>query len=149
MGLIKVYTIGFAGKNAETFFNLLKKSGADHLIDIRLNNVSQLAGFTKKDDLRFFLKEILGWGYYHRLELAPTKDILNAYKKHNENWAIYEEKFIALMERRSIETSIKKDDISNAVLLCSEHKPEYCHRRLVVEYLNKKWDSALEIQHLF
>lgn len=147
--MIKVYTIGFTEKNAETFFNLLRKSGADHLIDIRLNNISQLAGFAKKDDLRFFLKEILGWAYSHKPELAPTKEILDAYKKQNENWSVYEKKFIALMERRAIETSITKDDISNAVLLCSEHKPEKCHRRLVVEYLNRKWNHELQIQHLF
>jgi len=147
--MIKVYTIGFTGKNAETFFNLLRKSGADHLIDIRLNNISQLAGFAKKDDRRFFLKEILGWTYSHKPELAPTKEILDAYKKQNENWSVYEKKFIALMVRRAIETSITKDDISNAVLLCSEHKPEKCHRRLVVEYLNRKWNDELQIQHLF
>jgi uncharacterized protein (DUF488 family) len=147
--MINVCTIGFAEKKAEGFFGLLKGSQATHLMDVRLNNVSQLAGFTKKDDLRFFVKEILGWKYSHVPELAPTKDILDSFKKHGGDWAVYEDAFINLMERRRIETTFSMNDFDKACLLCSEHKPHHCHRRLVVEYLNSKWGGNMSIKHLF
>ncbi len=147
--MINVCTIGFAEKKAEGFFGLLKASGANHLMDVRLNNISQLAGFTKKDDLRFFVKEILGWRYSHVPELAPTKEILDAFKKHGGDWHVYEDAFMNLMERRRIEAKFKLEDFQGACLLCSEHKPHNCHRRLVVEYLNQKWGGKLSIKHLF
>lgn len=147
--MIDVYTIGFAEKKAEGFFGLLKATGANHLMDVRLNNISQLAGFTKKDDLRFFVKEILGWRYSHVTELAPTKEILDAFKKHGGDWRVYEEAFTNLMEGRRIESKFKPEDFQGACLLCSEHLPHNCHRRLVVEYLNQKWGGNLNITHLF
>ncbi len=149
MGMTKIFTIGFAEKKAEAFFGLLKDSGANHLMDVRLNNVSQLAGFTKKDDLRFFVKEILGWKYSHLPDLAPTKDILDAYKKHGGDWAIYEAAFLELMDRRRIESHFTAEDFNQACLLCSEHQPHHCHRRLVLDYLNSKWGSGLSVVHLY
>lgn len=103
---MNIYTIGFTQKNASTFFGFIKESGVKTLIDVRLNNVSQLAGFAKKDDLEFFLKEICGTNYVHSPELAPTKDILNAYKKGEIPWEVYEDKFLNLMSRRNIEKSV-------------------------------------------
>ena len=144
---MKVFTIGFTKKNAEQFFSMLKQPGLVRLVDVRLNNVSQLAGFTKKDDLRFFLKEILGIEYIHLPDLAPTKDILDEYKKNGGNWSVYESKFIELMNKRRIEEKVSKEIIDGGCLLCSEPTPENCHRRLVAEYLKSKWGD-LEIVHL-
>lgn len=145
---IEIFTIGFTKKKAEYFFEKLKKAGVMRIVDVRLNNVSQLAGFAKKDDLVYFLKEIGSIDYVHLPELAPTKDILDAYKKHKGDWVIYEQKFIELMEERRIEDKIPKEVINEGCLLCSEDKPHYCHRRLVAEYLKDKWCEDIEIKHL-
>ncbi len=144
---MKVFTIGFTKKNAEQFFGRLKQPGLVRLVDARLNNVSQLAGFTKKDDLRFFLRQISNIDYLHLPDLAPSQDILDDYKKNGGDWATYERKFLALMERRRVEDKISKDIINGGCLLCSEPTPEHCHRRLVAEYLRSRWGD-LEIVHL-
>lgn len=144
---MKVFTIGFTKKNAEQFFARLKQPGLQRVLDTRLNNVSQLAGFTKKEDLRFFLREIGHIDYVHLPSLAPTKTMLDAYKKNGGDWGIYEKQFLALMAERRIETSIDKNLISGACLLCSEATPHHCHRRLVAEYLQSKWGDV-DIQHL-
>lgn len=146
---LDIYTIGFTQKSAKTFFTLLRSSSVKVLIDVRLNNVSQLAGFAKKDDLKFFLSELCGAEYVHSPELAPTKDILNAYKKGEIPWNVYEEKFLNLMAQRNVEKLIKPELIDNSCLLCSEHKPHLCHRRLVVEYLNKHSNLNLKVKHLY
>lgn len=144
---MKLYTIGFTKKNAEQFFGKLKQAGLTRIIDTRLNNVSQLAGFTKKDDLRFFAKEILGVDYVHIPSLAPTKDILDAYKKDGGDWGTYEQKFNALIGSRHIESTLDKGILDGACLLCSEPTPHHCHRRLVAEYLRDHWGNV-EIKHL-
>ena len=144
---MKVFTIGFTKKNASQFFSRLKQDGLVRLVDTRLNNVSQLAGFTKKDDLRFFAHEINHIDYLHRTDFAPTKEMLDEYKKNGGDWATYERKFLALMEQRKIEEKVPKELIAGACLLCSEATPEHCHRRLVVEYLKSRWGD-LEIVHL-
>ncbi len=146
---MEIYTIGFAKKNAETFFTFLKKSEVRTLIDVRLNNISQLSGFAKKDDLKFFLKELCGAEYIHAPELTPTKDILNAYKKGDMPWEVYEDKFLNLMGQRHIERSVKPALLDHGCLLCSEHEPHFCHRRLVVEYLNEHSDLDLKVKHLY
>lgn len=146
---IDIYTIGFTKKSAETFFNFLKQSNVKTLIDVRLNNVSQLAGFAKRDDLKFFLNELCGAEYIHSPELAPTKDILNAYKKGDMPWEVYEDKFLNLMGQRNIERSMKPTLLDHGCLLCSEHEPHLCHRRLVVEYLNQHSDLDLKVKHLY
>lgn len=144
-----IYTIGFTQKNAEKFFKFLRVSGVKTLVDVRLNNVSQLAGFAKKDDLKFFLRELCGAEYVHSPELAPTKDILNAYKKGEMPWNVYEDKFLNLMAQRNIEKSIKSELLDHGCLLCSEHEPHFCHRRLVVEYLNEYSNLNLKVKHLY
>ncbi len=146
---MKIYTIGFTQKNAEAFFGFLKSENIATLIDVRLNNISQLAGFAKKDDLKYFLRELCGANYIHIPDLAPTKDILNAYKKGNISWTVYEDKFLNLMSKRHIERIIKPELLNNGCLLCSEHEPHFCHRRLVVEYLNDHSDFDLKVKHLF
>jgi len=148
MNHIEIFTIGFTKKKAEYFFEKLKKAGVKRIVDVRLNNVSQLAGFAKKDDLMYFLKTIGGMDYVHLPELAPTKDILDAYKKQKGDWTVYERKFIELMEKRRIEDRVSKDILNEGCLLCSEDKPHHCHRRLVAEYLKGKWGEEVEIKHL-
>ena len=144
---IKIFTIGFTKKKAEQFFTELCNAGVKLVIDIRLKNVSQLAGFAKKDDLRYFLKTICDIDYIHMPELAPTKDILDEYKNNGGDWSVYEKNFIDLIEKRKIEKKITNDILDNACLLCSEEKPDHCHRRLVAEYLSKKWGNV-KIEHI-
>jgi uncharacterized protein (DUF488 family) len=144
---LKIYTIGFTKKPAETFFGLLREAKTRTLIDVRLNNVSQLAGFAKRDDLEYFLDEICGMKYRHRVDLAPTKSMLDEYKKREVSWAVYETRFLELMKHRRIEDTVPKELLDNAALLCSEDKPHQCHRRLVVEYLSQHWGD-MTIQHL-
>jgi uncharacterized protein (DUF488 family) len=143
-----IFTIGFTKKSAETFFTRLKNAGVRRLIDVRLNNVSQLAGFTKRDDLRYFTKAICNIEYVHLPELAPTAEILEPYKKaKNGDWAFYERQFIELMRSRRIESTMSRDVLDGSCLLCSEEKPHHCHRRLVAEYLKEHWRDV-EIEHI-
>ncbi|HEY3940314.1 MAG TPA: DUF488 domain-containing protein [Bryobacteraceae bacterium] len=145
---MEVYSIGFTQKTAEQFFGILKRAGIRRLLDVRLNNVSQLAGFSKREDLHFFLREICGAEYQHEPRLAPTQEILDSYKKKNGSWPEYESKFLALMKERKIEKTIDRWLFSTpTVLLCSEPTAEHCHRRLVLEYLKEKWRD-LAITHL-
>ena len=143
-----VYTIGFTKKNAQRFFDLLRGSSTRRLIDVRLNNVSQLAGFAKRDDLKYFLHEIGDIDYLHVPLLAPTQEMLDEYKKGGGDWDLYERRFLDLMERRSIEDEVSRDLVEDSCLLCSEDKPHHCHRRLVAEYLRDRWGGALSIEHL-
>jgi len=146
---MKISTIGFTKKNADQFFGLLREENVKTLIDVRLNNVSQLAGFAKRDDLKFFLKELCQAEYVHEPELAPTKELLNAYKKGEIVWEKYEEDFLNLMSQRNIERTVNQSLLSQGCLLCSEHKPHFCHRRLVIDYLNNYSDLNLEVKHLY
>jgi uncharacterized protein (DUF488 family) len=144
---MKIFTIGFTKKSAETFFTRLKNAGVKRLVDVRLNNVSQLAGFTKKDDLRYFTKTICNIDYVHVPDLAPTQDILDAYKKKKGDWNLYEHQFLDLMRARHIEETTSRELLDGGCLLCSEEKPHHCHRRLVAEYLREKW-GEVEIEHI-
>lgn len=148
MDLIDIATIGFTKTSASNFFERLKKSGIKKVIDVRLHNTSQLAGFAKADDLAYFLKEICGSQYVHQPLLAPTDDILKAFKRDKGDWRVYESSFMRLMEDRKIEDRLRPDMFRGGCLLCSEDKPHHCHRRLVCEYLNNKWDGSLKIRHL-
>jgi uncharacterized protein (DUF488 family) len=147
MGKVKLFTIGFTQKSAESFFGRLLEAGVRKVVDVRLNNVSQLAGFAKRDDLRFFLKAIGGMEYVHKPEMAPTAEILGFYRKNGADWEVYERRFLELVSGRQIEKLLSKEEAHMACLLCSENKPDRCHRRLVAEYLGEKWGS-LEIVHL-
>jgi uncharacterized protein (DUF488 family) len=147
MSQVKLFTIGFTKKTAEEFFTRLTQAGVRRVIDIRLNNVSQLAGFTKRDDLRYFLRTIGGIDYQHRPDLAPTQQILDAFKKNKGSWAVYERDFLALLAERGAERAVTPDLLHEACLLCSEEKTAQCHRRLVAEYLHSKWGNV-EILHL-
>ena len=147
MKTLQLFTIGFTKKSAETFFTKLSQAGVKRVIDIRLNNVSQLAGFAKRDDLSYFLKTICDIDYVHIPELAPTKDIMDDFKKKKGDWSVYERNFRALLKKRRPDKDLSRDLFDGACLLCSEDKAEQCHRRLVAEHLARKWGN-LEIVHL-
>jgi uncharacterized protein (DUF488 family) len=145
---MEVYSIGFTKKTAEQFFGILKREGIRRLLDVRLNNISQLAGFAKRDDLRYFLHEICGAEYVHEPLLAPTQEMLDGYKKRKGRWEDYEREFLALLTERRVEEKIERGIFATpTVLLCSELKAERCHRRLALEYLAEKW-GGLTVRHL-
>jgi uncharacterized protein (DUF488 family) len=148
MTKVQVTTIGFTRSNAERFFERLLAANVKTVVDVRLHNTSQLAGFAKADDLAYFLKKLADIRYVHKPILAPTDDILKAYKKDKGDWNVYEGKFLNLMHARKIEDRLDQDMFEGACLLCSEATPHHCHRRLVVEYLNDKWNGALSVKHL-
>lgn len=147
-GSVNVATIGFTKTTAEDFFDRLSFAGVKKVIDVRLHNTSQLAGFAKAEDLAFFLNKIGGIRYFHRPILAPTDQILRAYKKEKGDWSVYEESFMTLMAKRRIEEHLTPEMLEAACLLCSEATPHHCHRRLVCDYLNDKWGGTLTVHHL-
>jgi uncharacterized protein (DUF488 family) len=144
---MKLYTIGFTKKSAHDFFETLRLAGVARIVDVRLNNVSQLAGFTKKQDLAYFLAQITGAEYAHAPVLAPTQELLDSYKKHGTDWPSYEASFIGLLRERQVEASWAGLLRDSDCLLCSEEKPAHCHRRLVAEYL-ASYRSGVEIRHI-
>jgi uncharacterized protein (DUF488 family) len=140
---MEIYTIGFTKKRAAQFFGTLRETGIEQLVDVRLNNVSQLAGFTKRDDLEFFLSELCDAAYRHEPLLAPTQALLDCYKKKHLPWGEYADRFLQLMADRRVEDKLDPMTFeTRTVLLCSEPTAEQCHRRLVVEYLDKTWGEV-------
>jgi uncharacterized protein (DUF488 family) len=145
---MEIYSIGFTKKSARQFFGALRGAGIRRLVDVRLNNVSQLAGFAKKQDLAFFLRELCEAEYLHEPLLAPTQDMLDDYKKRNGGWTEYEARFLALMAKREIERHLDRASFEiPSALLCSELSPDHCHRRLVLEHLREKW-GEIKLTHL-
>jgi uncharacterized protein (DUF488 family) len=146
-GAMKIMTIGFTKSSAEKFFSRLQQSGTRRVVDVRLNNISQLAGFAKKNDLSYFLKELCGIEYVHLPQLAPSQEMLDGHRAGSGNWDKYQRTFLALLAGRKVEQSVPKDLLSDSCLLCSEATPHQCHRRLVAEYLQQKWGDV-DIVHL-
>ena len=144
---MKIFTIGFTKKTAEQFFSLLDRTELKRVVDIRLNNNSQLAGFTKSEDLRFFLRRIVNKDYVHMPQMAPTADMLKSYRDGKGNWAAYEREFVALIKQRRVEETVSLDILDGSCLLCSEATPEHCHRRLVADYLAAAF-QATQVCHL-
>jgi uncharacterized protein (DUF488 family) len=144
---MKIFTIGFTKKTAEQFFSLLDCPDIKRVIDIRLNNNSQLAGFTKSADLRFFLRQVIGKEYMYLPQLAPSADMLKSYRNSKSDWVAYERDFIALMKQRRVEETVPMELLDGGCLLCSEATPEQCHRRLVAEYLAVEW-PGVAVEHL-
>lgn len=141
---MKLYTIGFTGKTAESFFTKLRNAGVKKVIDVRLWPNTQLAGFSKSKDLAFFLRVLLKTGYEHRIDLAPTAELLKDYKDGKINWVMYEKTYIDLLNARHIQLT---PDMDGACFLCAEDKPHQCHRRLLAEYLATQANDV-EIIHL-
>lgn len=146
--MIELSTIGFTKTTAESFFEKLKSNKIKTLIDTRINNNSQLAGFSKKEDIKYFLKEICSANYIHKVDLAPTKELLDAYKSKKIPWTTYEQEFTKLIKNREIEKKIPTELLESSCLLCSEKEPHYCHRRLVAEYLKENLEIEIKIKHL-
>lgn len=144
--MVQIFTIGFTKTTAENFFGRLKEVESRKIVDVRLNNVSQLAGFAKRDDLKFFAKSLCGMDYAHAAQLAPTKPMLDGYKKKQISWSKYENQYLDLMARRQVE-KLRPADLDGCCLLCSEDTPHFCHRRLVAEYFAEKWGDV-DIVHL-
>lgn len=150
---MKIFTIGFTKTSAKEFFEKLKTSGVKKILDVRLNNQSQLAGFAKANDLKYFAQTICSADYEHFMNLAPTGEIFKAYqqqakqkKARDKAWQEYESKFLKLMAERKIE-ELDRNNMDEGCLLCSEHKPHYCHRKLVANYLKEQWGDV-EVEHL-
>lgn len=145
---MEIYTIGFTQKTAEQFFEPLKTHAIRSLWDTRIHTGSQLAGFARSDHLPYFLKQLCNAEYMPQPLLAPTPELLEAYRKKQITWNEYEQAFLDLMSERQIEHRFQPEMLNTAtVLLCSEATPEHCHRRLVAEYLASHW-SSLKIVHL-
>jgi len=146
--MLKVFTMGFTKRSASSFFSTIRNSGIKRLLDVRLNNSSQLAAFAKNDDLAYFLEAICKAEYIHEPLLAPSQEMLDAYKKHKGSWEEYEQRFLSLMRQRQIEKNLDRSIFDlPTVLLCSEATAEHCHRRLVLEYLQEKW-ADFAVVHL-
>jgi uncharacterized protein (DUF488 family) len=145
---VEIHTIGFTKKSAAEFFEILRRAGIRRLIDVRLNNTSQLAAFAKRDDLQFFLRELCQAEYCHEPALAPSEEVLDDYKKKRISWEEYETRYVDLLIDRAAEKAVDRRlfDVP-AVLLCSEPTAEHCHRRLAAEYLAGKWGDV-KIIHL-
>lgn len=140
---MEICTIGFTQTSAEHFFDRLKSAGVRRLLDVRLNNTSQLAGFAKARDLEYFLRALLGATYEHDPRLAPNQELLDRFKKNKGSWAAYEHDFVELLRTRRIERALDRASfLTRTALLCSEATAEQCHRRLVVEYLNACWGDV-------
>lgn len=143
---MNIYTIGFAQKSAEEFFKLLTDNGVKKLIDIRLNNNSQLAGFANAKHLSYFLK-LHSINYEYKPELAPTKELLDGYKKKNISWQEYEKIYNKILSDRDILNKLSISELDESVLLCSEPTAEQCHRRLAAEYIATS-SNNIKIKHL-
>ena len=140
---MEIYTIGFTKKTASEFFETLKRHEVERRVDVRVNNTSQLAAFAKRDDLTYFLGELVHADYVHEPLLAPTKELLKAYRDGDVDWEAYEGAFLELLAERCVEDVIPRElFVEGTVLLCSEPTPERCHRRLIIEYLDRAWGGV-------
>lgn len=142
-----LFTIGFTKKPARRFFTLLQTAGVLRLVDVRLNNASQLAGFAKKNDLAYFLEKICGINYIHLPQWAPDQAILDQYKKKKMDFPTYEKTYLTLLKQRNMEKTGIPQIRDKDCLLCSEHVSEFCHRRLAAEYI-KTFRPDMAIVHL-
>jgi len=148
--IMQIFTIGFTGKSAQQFFNLIKEAEVSTIFDVRANNTSQLSGFAKKQDLTFFLKEILNVRYLELQDLAPDRTLLKKYRSKEVSWEQYSEEYCSMLSRRNIEKALSPSQLVSGCLLCSEDKPHHCHRRLAGEYLLNHWNdgSRIKLAHL-
>lgn len=147
---MNIYTIGFTKKSAEQFFEALKDNNIELLVDVRLNNKSQLAGFTKGSDLVYFVKQIVGADYVHGDEYAPSKDLLDRYHKGTTSWEEYVTEYREIISRRGCHLKFPERfrKYNNICLLCSEATPEMCHRRLLAEMIAENAKEEIAIIHI-
>ena len=146
--MITFFTIGFTKKSAEQFFELLKSNKVKQLVDVRISNGSQLAGFAKGKDLAYFVKQICGIDYKHITDFAPTKELLDRWHKETVTWAEYIEEYTAMLKQRDIIKKYGVKQFDGSCFLCSEETPEMCHRRLLTEYMKNHSVEEVKIVHL-
>jgi len=144
---IHLYTIGFTKKSAEQFFSLLLDNRVKRLVDIRINNSSQLAGFAKGADLQYFARAIGNMDYVYMEDFAPTKELLSDYQNKRMDWDEYQKIYHSLLKERNIAKKYDVKDFDGSCFLCSENIPDHCHRRLLVEFF-KAQNKNVEIVHL-
>lgn len=146
--MTQVCTIGFTRKSLEGFIHSLRQAGVEAVIDVRLRNTSQLAGFAKKADLAFLLRECFQIHYEHRPELAPTPEILDTYRADGD-WEAYERAYHSLLDERHGLRAGREitERFSSFCLLCSESTADKCHRRLIAEWWADRL-PGLNIVHL-
>lgn len=143
-----VFTIGFTQKSAPVFFEALREAGVTRLLDVRVQNRSQLAGFTKQGDLPYLLEQILGVSYTHEPQLAPTTELMRDYRAERLDFDAFAAQYVALLAERAVESALEPAILdASTVLLCSEAEPDHCHRRLALEYLERHWGRR-EVVHL-
>jgi len=145
---MKLFTIGFTKTTAEHFFSRLSTAGVKKIIDARLNRDGQLAGFAKAQDLQFFLERLASIKYVAEPLLAPSAEALQMYRKKEMQWEEYAAEYLRLIRARGVETSLDPAGLDESCLLCSEPKPDRCHRRLAAEYLRGCSNRAIEVIHL-
>lgn len=145
--MIRLYTIGFTGKTARRFFELLEQNQVKKIIDARLNNNTQLSGFAKGKDLEYFARRLADIGYEHELKFAPTQELLANYRQKKISWDEYTKEYLQLLADRNVREEVNTDSLHHSCLLCSEQSPEKCHRRLLAEYLQKV-KPEIQIIHL-
>ncbi len=145
--MIQLFTIGFTNKSAQRFFDLLQQNGVNHLVDTRINHTSQLSGFAKGSDLAFFAKRVADIPYTHQLDYAPTKELLTLYRSKEISWEDYATAYLNLLDMRQVGRGISPEELHGKCLMCSEHTPEKCHRRLLAEYLSARL-TGISIHHL-
>jgi len=144
----RLFTIGFTQSTAEHFFARLVSAGVAQIVDVRIANRSQLAGFAKMPDLAFFLERIAGIGYRHEPLLAPPLDVMRAYRAKALSWPEYQVAYLAVLKERQVAEKLLPSEFDMACLLCSEPAATHCHRRLAAEFLRKNWQQHIEIIHL-
>jgi uncharacterized protein (DUF488 family) len=145
---VKIFTIGFTKTSAEDFFGRLERASVKAVVDVRLKSESQLSGFAKGRDLEFFLKELIGVSYERAEILAPTAEMLTSYQRKEIGWNAYAERYLELLEKRGAAKNLSDQLVGGVCLLCSEHLPHHCHRRLAADYLRKTLNIDLEVMHL-
>lgn len=145
---LKIFTIGFTGTTAEGFFSRLRDAGVKKVIDTRLWPDTQLSGFAKKRDLPFLLQNLSSAAYEHKIDLAPTENILKDFKDKKIGWPEYESLYVQLLHDRCTAEKLMSNDVDDVCFLCAEKTPHHCHRRLLAEYLQREWNTEMEIIHL-
>jgi uncharacterized protein (DUF488 family) len=141
---LEIATIGFTRTSAQHFFERLMAARVQRVVDVRLHNESQLAGFAKQADLAYFLETICGIAYEHDLRLAPTEELLHRYRS-DKDWDRYRAGFARLMRHRDIAGTLDRAAFERkTALLCSEATPDHCHRRIVAGVLARRWGATVE-----
>lgn len=145
---MEIATIGFTSTSAQSFFDRIGGAHVPAVVDVRLSNTSQLAGFAKRDDLAYFLDKICGVAYVEEKRLATPHELLDDWRHKRISWDEYAKRYRETITGRDVANALDRKLFERGViLLCSEPTDEHCHRRLAAEYLAEVW-GGVEIHHL-